>query len=98
MPQTNHLDDSISDDPISDDELTALALAADPTAILDPNAHPWTGYEDSGPAAMPTWYMPRPTAVAARPLTRALVIALVLGFLTLEALGLCVTSGFVSLA
>ena len=45
---------------ITDDELEAMALAADPAAGLTPDAVPWTGPDDASPALLPEWYMPRP--------------------------------------
>jgi hypothetical protein len=82
---------------ITDDELSALALAADPLAPLAPDALPW----DQALAQrglLPDWYMPRPTAGGRRTATRVVVFTLVAGFLIIGAFGLCITSGFLSLA
>ena len=43
---------------ISDEELTALALAADPTELLDDDAVPFDGGSAEG--LLPDWYMPAP--------------------------------------
>ena len=88
------LDDA---DPIDDAELTALALAADPDAPLDPDAVPLHEYLAQLPALLPAWYMP---GVMARPGSRwraGVVLAIVAAFLFIEALGLCSTFGQLSL-
>ena len=86
-----------SDGPVSDEELTALALAADPEAPLDPNAVPWrAGMIQIG--LLPDWYMPRPIATGRGRGTRIVICAVVAGFLVIGAFGLCITSGFLSLA
>ncbi|MGA2293709.1 MAG: hypothetical protein ABSG24_00645 [Acidimicrobiales bacterium] len=83
---------------ISDDELTALALAADPHATLDLDAVPWNGAANSYDSPLPEWYMPRAMAVRHGRATRVTIIVIIAGFLLIDAFGLCVTSGFVSLA
>ncbi|MGC1419966.1 MAG: hypothetical protein WA786_07600 [Acidimicrobiales bacterium] len=83
---------------ISDDELTALALAADPFATLDPDAVPWNGAANSYGSPLPEWYMPSAMAVRHGRATRVTIIVIIAGFLLIDAFGLCVTSGFVSLA
>ena len=45
----------------TDDELTALALAADPGAPVDPDAVPLASFlEPDGDRLLPQWYMPSP--------------------------------------
>lgn len=83
---------------VSDDELTALAMAADPAAPLDANAMAWLGVADGVARLLPEWYMPRPIAARRGRATQIVVVSLVAGFLMINALGLCVTSGFISLA
>jgi hypothetical protein len=89
---------------ISDDELTTLALAADPEQRVDPSAIPLDEYlasvaepEDvgrfGGVGLLPSWYM---APVATRSIGRLarLVCLLVIGtFLVIEAVGLCSTYG-----
>ena len=84
-------------EPLSDDELSALALAADPTAPLDANAVPWYGSSDST-NLLPEWYMPRPIATSRGRGNRFVVISVVATLLVICAMGLCVTSGFLTLA
>jgi hypothetical protein len=84
-------------EPVSDEELAALALAADPLAPLDPDAVPWrAGMFQLG--LLPDWYMPRPIATGRGRGTRLVIYAVVAGFLVIGAFGLCITSGFLSLA
>lgn len=85
---------------VSDDELTALALAADPDFEVAHDAvSVWDvigpeGAERGG--SLPEWYMPAPMP-GARPRRRgwhrSLALFVVLSFLLIEALGLCVTYG-----
>jgi hypothetical protein len=90
------LDGSVAS--ISDDELTALALAADPNDPLDANAVPWSGIGVEPPGLLPNWYMPVPSYQLRGRFSRAVVITLIAGFLVIDAFGLCITSGFLSLA
>jgi hypothetical protein len=90
------LDSSVA--PFSDDELTALALAADPNVALDEDAVAWSGIGMEPPGLLPNWYMPVPSYQLRGRLSRAVVITLIAGFLVIDAFGLCITSGFLSLA
>jgi len=82
---------------VSDDELAALALAADPDPCLDDAASFWevTG---SGPAArLPAWYMPAPVGGrTVRGWRRRLVMLLIVSFVLIDAYGLCNIYGWVS--
>ena len=91
-----HTHDLADPDAISDEELAALALAADPNAALDPGAQPWDGAVLHQHGLLPDWYMPTPAAARLGRLPRALVISLIVGFLMINAAGLCITSGFIS--
>jgi hypothetical protein len=79
---------------ISDDELCALALAADPDAEVSADAVPFaelTGTEPDGP--LPDWYMPASGGRLLsgwRRLPPALVVA---SLLVINASGLCITYG-----
>jgi hypothetical protein len=81
---------------ISDEELTALALAADRDAPLAPDALPWRA-SVSQLALLPDWYMPRPSATGRGRGTRIVIFTVVAGFLVIGAFGMCITSGFLSL-
>jgi len=79
---------------VSDEELAAEAMAADPDPSLD-GALPFArmvGTET--PAALPEWYMPAPMA-GARVLgwRRGVVYSFIASLLLIEAFGLCTTFG-----
>jgi hypothetical protein len=84
---------------ISDEELTALALAADPDAALDDDAVPFGGGadDDDPDALLPAWYMPRAVRHGRR--RHRLVIAGIIGaLLVVNGAGLCVTYGIPQIA
>jgi hypothetical protein len=84
----------LEDDALSDDELTALALSADPDAPLHPEAMPIDFYlGTAGAPALPAWYMAPARARIHRRWGRALVVVLVGAFVLIEAFGLCSTYG-----
>ena len=79
---------------LTDDELTELALAADPRERLEPDAVPLASAGDDF-ALLPRWYMPAPIATALpRSLWRTTVAIFLIGtFVTISALGFCITYG-----
>ncbi|HUF85433.1 MAG TPA: hypothetical protein VMQ81_12675 [Acidimicrobiia bacterium] len=81
---------------VSDDELTALALAADPDVEMDDDAVCLADLLDSpAPRLLPEWYMRAPMGPA-RPLRgwrRGVVLLVVASFLLITAAGLCNTYG-----
>jgi hypothetical protein len=85
-------------EPLSDEELTAVALAADPDPSLDADAVSFWELTGAGPdQRLPEWYMPTP--VGGRPVRgwrRRLVILLIASFLLIDAYGLCNIYGWVS--
>jgi len=83
---------------ITDEELTALALAADPNPVIDLDAVPWSPSSSSDLQLLPDWYMPTPHARRRGPWPTAVVTLIVVGFLVIDAFGLCITSGFLSLS
>lgn len=93
------VDTSVDDAlPFTDEELTALALAAEPITSLASDAVPWGGGDSRTPSLLPAWYMPSPSYHLRGRWTRAIVITLIVGFLVIDAFGLCITSGFLSFA
>ena len=86
------------DGELSDDELTTLALAADPEQELDPGAVPLTPYGSLSCHSLPLWYMPPATARAAGGWRVPIVASVVLALLLINALGLCITYGVLSVA
>jgi len=77
----------------TDEELTELALAADPGAPLSGDAVPLSLYLSKCGAVLPLWYMPPAVAHGGRRWKLPIVIAIVSAFLLIEALGLCNTYG-----
>jgi hypothetical protein len=84
---------------IDDDELTALALAADPdTPVADDAPTLWelVGDDEQGP--LPSWYMPppmRPRRIDGwrRVVVRCGVASVIASFVAINACGLCNTYG-----
>jgi hypothetical protein len=80
-------------EPISDEELTALAMAADPDAPIAVDAVPFGSADDDTVALLPSWYMPAPGRRPDR--GRRLVFAgVVCSLLIGNVAGFCVTNGF----
>jgi hypothetical protein len=93
------------DEPITDEELTALALAADPDRPLDADAVPLSvylaqapGYLAQVPGLLPNWYMPPAMASSGSRWRTAVILGVILAFVLIEAWGLCSTYGQVVLA
>ncbi len=82
---------------ISDEELTALALAADPDAPLDDDAVPFDAHLAEFPELLPSWYMPAPSAYRRSRRRAALVVLIIAALLVINACGLCITSGHVEI-
>ena len=90
------------DRPFTDDELTELALAADPEAGVAPDAVPMgellgAGAGAGGGELLPGWYMPPPMG-SSRLLQgwrRRTVLVIVASFVLINAVGLCSTYGYV---
>ena len=83
---------------LTDEELTELALAADPAPPLDRNVLPWSPYTDQDSYALPDWYMPRARGLRRGRTSKVVVISLIVGFLVIDAFGLCITSGILTFA
>lgn len=87
---------------MSDEELTAIALAADPDAPLDENAVPLADYlaTDDDERLLPAWYMPAPMPGARRlqGWRRRVAILVIVAFVLIDAYGLCSTYGSIVFA
>jgi hypothetical protein len=77
----------------TDEELTALALAAEPGAPLDQDAVPLAVYLGQSSGPLPDWYMPSPMTRVHSWWRFPVVTTIVGAFLIIEALGLCNTYG-----
>lgn len=83
---------------ITDDELTALALAADPDAPFDDDAVPMVFGDAARNGPLPAWYMPPATAVGVSRRRRVVIAVLVGAFAVVNGAGLCVTYGVPEIA
>ncbi len=97
LSATTDEDDAERWEPVTDGELVALALAADPKARPDEDAVPLDDYLGTQPSLLPLWYMPRPMARPGSRWRLAVVVAVVGAFLVIEALGLCSTFGHITI-
>jgi hypothetical protein len=86
-------DDLDASAPISDEELTALALAADPDEPLDADAVPLADYLADAFDPLPGWYMAPVMARHSGHRRQAVIVAVIGSFLLIEAFGLCSTYG-----
>jgi len=91
---------SAIDEPFTDAELTALALEADAAAeVGDDAVCLWDLTDWASTELLPTWYMP-PTADSSRILggwSRRVALFVIASILLINAFGLCVTYGWVTL-
>jgi hypothetical protein len=77
----------------TEEELTALALAADPDAPMDLDAVPLSVYLGQGTGPLPAWYMPTPMVRHGSRWRLPVVLVIVAAFVIIEAFGLCSTFG-----
>lgn len=87
------VDRGAGDSSFTEEELTALALAADPSAPLDADAVPVAEYLQIQDGLLPSWYMPAPMVRAGSRWRLPVVMAIVAAFVIIEAFGLCSTFG-----
>lgn len=92
-PQVLEHELTFRSDAISDEELTALALAADPDQPLAADAVPIDVYLERDAGPLPDWYMAPVTARHIRRGPQLVVLVLIGAFLLIEAFGLCSTYG-----
>jgi hypothetical protein len=87
------------DDILTDEELTSLALAADPLAPLPEDAVPMSMHLARFGPTLPLWYMPPMARLGGRRSWKMpFVIAIVSAFVLIDAMGLCNTYGLLSFA
>jgi hypothetical protein len=85
------------DEGITHEELTGLALAADPDQPVAPDAVPISvGGVATG--LLPEWYMPAPMSAGGGSTRRWLLAGIVLILVVINGAGLCVTYGFPEIA
>ena len=78
---------------LSDEELAALALSADPNQEPDPDAVPMEIYPAESLGFLPLSYMPPVMAGVSARWRTPIVVLLVVAFLAIDAVGLCMTFG-----
>ena len=81
---------------ITDEELEAEAMAADPDLPIDDHAEPFGGSSSTG--LLPDWYMPVGGPVRRTRSRRIVVAGLIVSLLVVNAAGLCVTYGLPEIA
>lgn len=81
---------------ITDEELEAEAMAADPNAPIDDDAAPFGVPADRG--LLPEWYMPVPGSIRRTKPRVVGVAAIVAALIVVNGAGLCVTYGFPEIA
>jgi hypothetical protein len=86
------------DEGLTDEELTALALAADLDMPIAQGAVPIGIHLAQIGAALPLWYMPPAVRQGGRRWKAPFVIAVVSAFLLIDLMGLCNTYGILSWA
>jgi hypothetical protein len=91
----SHINGVNGDEPIevSDAELTALALAADPDAPIPDDAVPFGDHDPATFALLPQWYMPAPGIQRGRG-RAAVMLAFAASLVVVNIGGFCVTYGF----
>jgi hypothetical protein len=85
-------------DEVSDAELAACALAADPEATVDDDALClWEVCGGSAPSRLPAWYMPAPSGGRLfSGWRRTVIVLIVVAFIAINVAGLCSTYGRVA--
>jgi hypothetical protein len=86
-------DEGFDDGPLSDEELTALALAADPDQPVNADAVPWDLYPQPSVGALPRCYLPLVMAGASKGWRTPVVMAIIAALVVVDLFGLCITFG-----
>jgi hypothetical protein len=85
-------DGVLTEDPLTEAELTDLALA-DPCGGVADDAVPLSVFLGQEQGLLPAWYMPSPMSRYSPRWRLPVVLVIVAAFLTIEAFGLCSTFG-----
>jgi hypothetical protein len=83
---------------ITDEDLTELALSADPDAPLPDDAVPMSVHLYRFAAPLPLWYMPPVQRSGGGRWKKPLVLAVISAFVLIDAFGLCNTYGILNFA
>jgi hypothetical protein len=98
VPEGSLNDDESFGRALTDDELTALALAADPDAPLGDDAVPLSMHLAQFAGALPQWYMPPAMARNGSRWRLPVIGTIIAAFLVIDGLGLCNTFGLLNFA
>jgi hypothetical protein len=79
---------------ITDEELAAEALAADPDVVVADDAVPF----ESPTGLLPDWYMPAPGPIRRTRPRMVAVVGIIVALLIVNGVGLCVTYGLPEIA
>ena len=85
--------ESLPGEPVSDDELTMLALSGDPDCPLARDARPIEFHSSRVTHALPRWYMPEVAVTRFSGWRLPVALGIVVVLVALEALGLCSVFG-----
>jgi hypothetical protein len=85
--------DETDGDAFSDEELAALALAADPDQPVAADAAPLQLYPRPSVGALPLCYMPPAMARASGGWRTPIVVAIIAALVVVDLFGLCITFG-----
>jgi len=88
------MSDDVDDFVISDEELTALALAAEPGSPFADDAVAWRSLDSDGEPLLPDWFMPAAVGRARSDWRAMVAVAIALGLVLINAFAICVTYGF----
>lgn len=88
----------MSDDRFTDDQLEALALAADPDQPIANDAEAFTADGMSSRGLLPSWYMPAPVIRVHKRWHVPVVTTIIAAFAVINGLGLCITYGHLVIA
>jgi hypothetical protein len=91
---SHDVDTDLIDLDISDEDLAALALAADPNQPVADNAVPLRSMHPAGVPLLPDWYMPMSPSRARSDWRAAVAVAIAIGLVLINAFAICVTYGF----
>jgi hypothetical protein len=89
-------EDFFFDEPLTDEELTALALGTESCTPM-PDGEDTPALWVVGGGALPLWYMPPVARRMQRRWTAPVVVAVISAFLLIDGMGLCNTYGLLSL-
>ena len=92
------MDVELDDDGIDDDELAALAMAADPDQTVASNAIPIALPTAAMSDLLPEWYMPAPMSSGRGRARRMVLAAVAVALVVINGVGLCVTYGVAEIA